>query len=287
MSFEARILDGRNVTDMKIDFTKAVASGNDFVILDNRSDVLGRGINDFGEFAKFVSKRKYSVGADGLLLLEDSDSADFKMRIFNPDGSEVTMCGNGSRCSALYAFSGAWCGPSMKIETGAGILEAHVEGDSVRVKMTPPKNISLNRAIGVGKTMMTVHAADTGVPHVVHFVEDIEEYPVKEMGARIRYHKLFEPDGTNADFVEPVDKSAVSVRTYERGVEDETFACGTGAVASAIISHLVNGTESPTNVITKNREILKIYFKKDHNAFRDVYLEGKARITFQGGIDYV
>lgn len=272
---------------MRIDFTKAVASGNDFIILDNRKNRLGDRIPDFSDFAKFACRRKYSVGADGLLVLENSKKVDFKMRIFNPDGSEVTMCGNGIRCSAVYAYEKKWCGSSMKIETGSGMLEAGVSGESVKIKMTSPGNIKLDQNIGAGKTIMNIHTVNTGVPHAVHFVEDIENYPVKEMGAKVRYHKLFEPEGTNADFVKTSDKSTIFVRTYERGVEDETLACGTGVVASAIISHLVNGTKNPTNAVTKSKEVLRVYFKKEHNQFRDVYFEGKAGIVFEGGINYV
>ena len=244
---------------MNVDFVKTVASGNDFLILDNREKKLASKIGDFSDFARRSCRRKYSIGADGFLVLENSESADFKMRIFNPDGSEVTMCGNGIRCSALYAYEKKWCKASMKIETKAGTLEAEVKKGLIRIKMTPPQNVKLDQNIGAGKTIMNVHTLDTGVPHAVHFVKDIENYPVKKMGSKIRYHKLFEPEGTNADFVEPSnDNSTILVRTYERGVEDETLACGTGVVASAIISHLVNGTREPVKVVTKSKEILNV-----------------------------
>ena len=272
---------------MHISFTKVQASGNDFIILDNRDNALGEKITDFANFAKHICKRKYSVGADGLLVLEDSKLADFKMRIFNPDGSEVGMCGNGVRSSAVYASLKKWQDSPMKIETGAGILEAEVKDELVKIKMTPPKDVKLGLNVGIGKTIMNVHTVNTGVPHAVHFVEDIKSYPVKKVGSKIRHHKLFEPEGTNADFVEIPDKSTIIVRTYERGVEDETLACGTGVVASAIISHLVNGVEEPVRAITKSKEVLKIYFRKEHKCFFDVYLEGKAHIIFNGGLNYV
>ena len=272
---------------MKISFTKAVASGNDFIIVDNREKRLRDRISDLGDFARFSSRRKYSVGADGLLVLEDSKKVDFKMRIFNPDGSEVTMCANGARVSALYAYQKKWCGSSVKIETGAGIIEAEIKDGSIRIKMTPPRDIKLEQNIGIGKTIMNIHTVNTGVPHVIHFVENIENYSVKEMGKKIRYHRLFEPEGTNANFVKPIDKSTISVRTYERGVEDETYSCGTGVVASAIISHLVNGVEQPVNAITRSKDVLKVYFRKELNRFHDVYLEGEAHIVFEGGINYV
>ena len=272
---------------MIVEFTKAQASGNDFIILDNRDDRLKSKISDFSDFTKVVTKRRYSVGADGVLVLEGSKVGDFKMRIFNPDGSEVTMCANGIRCSAVYAFNKKWCKSSMKIETNAGILEAEVKDETVRIKMTPPKGIKLDQNIGVGKAITNLNSIDTGVPHIIHFVEGIERYPVKDMGSKIRYHKLFEPEGTNADFVEVCDKSTILVRTYERGVEDETFACGTGVVASAIISHLAKGVEAPVDVITRSGEILKVYFKKEHNRFSEIYLEGKVHIILEGGLNYV
>jgi len=175
----------------------------------------------------------------------------------------------------------------MKIETAAGVLEASVNGEAVRVKMTLPNNIKLDRNIGVGKTIMNVHALDTGVPHAVHFVDKVEKYPVTKFGGGIRYHKMFEPEGTNANFVEISGKSAIKVRTYERGVEDETLACGTGAVASAIVSHLVNGVKAPVSVTTKSGDVLTVHFRKDGDSFDDVYLEGKARIVFNGEVDYV
>ncbi|MCQ9207142.1 MAG: diaminopimelate epimerase [Omnitrophica bacterium] len=272
---------------MKIEFAKVQATGNDFIVVDNRGNRLGNKISDFGDFAKVSCRRKYSVGADGVLVLEDSKIADFKMRIINPDGSEVSMCGNGIRASAAFCYAKKWCGTSMKIETARGTLAAEIKGDSVKIKMTPPKNIRLERNVGLGNTIMDLHTLDTGVPHAVHFVEKIKGYPVKEMGAKLRYHKAFQPEGINADFVEAVDKSTISVRTYERGVEDETLACGTGAVASAIISCLVRGIGQPVSVVTAGGEVLKIYFEKEHNNFHDVYLEGKANISFEGGLDYV
>ena len=134
---------------------------------------------------------------------------------------------------------------------------------------------------------MNLHIIDTGVPHAVHFVENIAAYPVREMGQKVRCHKVFEPDGTNVDFVEIRDKSTIAVRTYERGVEDETLACGTGVVASCIISNLVHNVSQPVNALTQSKEVLKVYFKKDKNVFKDVYLEGKASIVFEGGLGYV
>jgi len=272
---------------MNINFAKAVASGNDFVIVSNMDGKLKEKIIDFSDFARSICKRKYSVGADGVLVLEKSKTANFKMRIFNPDGSEVDMCGNGIRCSAFYAHTKRVSSSPMTIETKAGKLNVEADRNMIKIKMTPPKDIKLNQNIGTGKEIVSIHTINTGVPHVVHFVDNIARYPVKEMGSKIRYHKLFEPDGTNADFVEVIDRSTLIVRTYERGVEDETLACGTGVVASSIISHLIKETKEPITVITKSKESLRVNFKRERNNFSDVYLEGKADIVFEGGINYV
>lgn len=266
-----------------IKFTKSVATGNDFVVIDNRKSVIKGALP---AIAKKLCNRFYGVGADGLLLVEKSDSADFKMRIFNSDGSEAQMCGNGSRCIALYAHVKGIAPADMKIETLAGILSANVHGDNVRVKLTDPKDIQWNLCLMIHECPYKVNVANTGVPHVVHFVNDIESVEVKKLGPKMRYHEEFSPHGANVDFVKIVDKdkNKIAVRTYERGVEDETLACGTGAVASAIISAEAEKLTSPVTVETRSGEILKVYFKYQDGNFKDVYLEGKARLVYEGDI---
>lgn len=268
----------------QIRFTKAVASGNDFIIIDNRDNKFS---DDFSSIAKTLCKRKLSVGSDGLLILEDSKNADLKMRIFNPDGSEVTMCGNGARCTALFAYLNKWCSDNLKIQTEAGILEATVHNEKIRLRMTDPNHIRLDNDLGLGNTIFKAHFIDTGVPHVVHFLQDdvnIEGYPVREMGQKVRYHKLFEPEGTNANFAKVLSENKIRLRTYERGVEDETLACGTGAVASAIVSYLVNGTRQPVEVLTTSGDILNIYFSANNKKIHNVYLEGSAKIVYEGEV---
>ncbi len=270
-----------------IKFTKAVATGNDFIIVDNRDLKLK---NDLGQLAKKLCDRFYGVGADGLLLVEASSSADFKMRIFNSDGSEAEMCGNGSRCAALYAHAKRIAlGQDMKIETMAGILNASVQGENVRVKLTDPKDIQWNLCLMIHECPYKVNLANTGVPHVIHFVDDLEAVEVKNLGPKMRYHKDFSPQGANVDFVKVTDKnnSRIAVRTYERGVEDETLACGTGAVASAIISAEAEKLVSPISVETKSGEVLKVYFESQEGNFKNVYLEGKTRLVYEGEIENV
>jgi len=266
-----------------IKFTKSVATGNDFIIIDNREYILK---GDPAGIAKKLCDRRYGIGADGLLLVEKSSSADFKMRIFNSDGSEAEMCGNGSRCVALYAHAKKIAPANMKIETMAGILNANVRGEHVKVKLTDPKDIQWNLCLMIHECPYKVNFANTGVPHVIHFVDDLEAVEVKKLGLKMRYHEEFSPHGANVDFVKITDKNKneIAVRTYERGVEDETLACGTGAVASAIISAEAEKLVSPVTVETRSGEILKVYFEFQEGSFKNVYLEGKARLVYEGSI---
>ncbi len=258
----------------KINFTKMVASGNDFVVIENSHK---SGAISHNSLAKKICDRKYGVGADGLLVLEKSKIADLRMRIFKPDGSEAQMCGNGARCSVLYVGR-----RGAKLETKAGIIESGLKGDNVKIKLTDPAHIKLDIPIKVNKRNLRANFIDTGVPHAVIFVEGLDEVHVSEIGRAIRNHKEFSPRGTNVDFVETLGKDLIAIRTYERGVEDETLACGTGSVASALIFVLKTDTGNKINVCTKSREILKVYFKKVNNRFKNVWLEGKARIVYKG-----
>jgi diaminopimelate epimerase len=259
-------------------FTKAVAAGNDLIIIDHRSG----GDGNLSALAKRLCNRKRAIGADGLLVIEPSKRCDFKMRIFNSDGSEAEMCGNGSRCIALYAVTRKITKPEMTIETLAGSLDASVKGGVVKVKLTDPKDIKWNLCLMINKCPYKVSFADTGVPHTVHFTDNLENIDVKNLGSHIRHHGEFSPEGTNADFVKIIDKRTIRIRTYERGVEDETLACGTGAVASAIISAEAEKMDSPVTVQTESGEEVKVYFKMVDGNFKDVYLEGKAQLVYEG-----
>lgn len=258
-----------------INFTKMVASGNDFVIIENPK-------SDPSTLAKEICDRRYGVGADGLLILERSKVADFKMRIFNPDGSEAEMCGNGARCVALYAKENKMAGHKMRIDTIAGIIEAEVSNDKIKLKMFDPRDIKPYLNIQVDSKNYKVSFVDTGVPHAVMFVEHLDSWDVKRIGRAIRYHKSFAPKGTNVNFVEVQKENFVKVRTYERGVEDETLACGTGVVASAVISAISKRFKGPITCLTKSGEKLKVYFKRNEDNFTAVYLEGRARAVFCG-----
>lgn len=266
-----------------LSFTKAAASGNDFIIIDNKSGELDARELDHGQMARELCPRRVSVGADGILVLEGSEKADFRMRIINPDGSEVDMCGNGARCSALYGAACGW-GGSLKIETKAGVIDAGVSGNSVKLKMSDPRDVKMDINLGVGQNMMAVHYINTGVPHVVHLVDDLEAYSVKEVGRMIREHSLFAPEGANADFIGDVGGDSAAVRTYERGVEDETLACGTGMVASAVVLGLLGYASSPVKILSRSGETVTVHFNISGRRISDVYLEGTANIIYEGRI---
>lgn len=265
---------------IKIEFVKMVASGNDFVVIDNRkTKIPGPGIH---AFVKKICDRNYGVGADGILLIEPSKKADFRMRIINSDGSEAEMCGNGARCAALFAKGYKIAGKEMNFETLAGIIEAGVNGDIVRLKMTDPSDLRREVRLLIENEDYRAHFVNTGVPHTVIYVENLDSWDVKRLGREIRHHKTFAPKGTNVDFVEVQKGNLIRVRTYERGVEDETLACGTGVVAAAIISAAMKDFKSPVVCLTKGGDKLKIYFKKSGDDFTDVYLEGGAKVVFYG-----
>lgn len=272
-----------------IDFVKMVASGNDFVVVDNTSGNLNLAWQDF---AKKACDRRYGIGADGVLLLVLSKKADIRMRIFNPDGSEADMCGNGARCCARYFdfYLAAIKAKPVRIETKAGILDASVSDDKVRLRMSDPRDVKLNLKINLHNSDFTVHHINTGVPHTIVFVKDFDKTDVAGFGSQIRYHKEFSPSGTNADFVKVQGKNSIAIRTYERGVEAETLACGTGCVASAIIYVLeVDGQKSgfyKVDVLTKSGEVLKISFDKKAQNFSNVFLEGSAKIVYSGRFGY-
>ena len=271
----------------EVNFIKAVASGNDFIIIDKSKLEQRQAKSTIVKLAKQLCQRKISVGADGLLVIEPSKRADFKMRIFNPDGTEVDMCGNGSRCVALYAYRNKIIyGKKMIIETGAGDLEAQVKTGQVKVKMPSPKNLRLKFDLDISGQTQNLNYINTGVPHVVCFAQRLNNFDLLKTGKAIRYHSEFQPHGTNADFVEILDKADIRVRTYERGVEQETLACGTGAVAAAVITTYQMQQQPQGSykikVRTKSGEILTVYFNITKDIIDKVYLEGKAEIVYRG-----
>ena len=264
----------------RIYFYKISGSGNDFVIIDNRDRQMDK--QRLPEFAANVCQRKISVGADGLILIEKSDVADFKWNFYNSDGSVAEMCGNGARCAARYAFLNNIAGSDMSFETIAGIVSACVKDDRVKIKMTDPCDFNPSYTIDLQQGPLTISSVNTGVPHVVIMTDDIDHAPVIHTGKEIRFHNHFSPAGTNVNFISLQKRNTLKIRTYERGVEDETLACGTGSVAGAIVSAHHMKLTSPVKVKTKSNEFLTIYFNNINGIFSDIYLEGDARIIYKG-----
>ncbi len=269
-----------------IPFTKMSGTGNDFIIIDHRDPFLMP--VEQAAFAQKVCRRMFSVGADGLILIENSDVADFQWQFYNADGTNAEMCGNGARCAARYAYAKGIASATMSFVTVAGLIRAEVKGDLVKLEMTPPQDTVLNSEFVFGGESRLSHFSNTGVPHAVYFVDDNKTTPVKEWGHEIRFHDQYQPAGANVNFAQFTGKSSLVVRTYERGVEDETMACGTGAVASGLIGGLLGLVESPVAVTTSGGDVLTIYFDiqgNDINSISGVFMEGPASFIYEGLLD--
>lgn len=264
----------------KIPFYKMQGSGNDFILIDDRKGIL-KGKNLKG-LARTVCDRHYSVGADGLIVIVPSRKADFKWRFFNADGSEAEMCGNGSRCAARFAFLKKIAKKTMAFETLAGMIRAEMKADTVKVQLTRAGGLRQNIQIPFEGGARTGHYINTGVPHVVYLSGELATEDVESIGRRTRYHDLFKPAGTNVNFIQVLGKHKLSIRTYERGVEGETLACGTGSVAAALVAGSLGMVASPVQVTTRSGEKLTVSFEDAAEGFGTVYLEGKAAVICEG-----
>ena len=267
-----------------IAFEKMSGTGNDFVIIDNRTAGIPRA--EQPDLARKICRRMFSVGADGLIFIEESPAADFGWNFYNADGSVAEMCGNGARCAARFAFRHKIAGKKMTLETLAGIVEAEIceEDEVVRVKMTQPFDFRLDLSLRFDDEERPVAFVNTGVPHAVIFVQE-DDVPVKKWGRKVRFHELFEPEGANANFVKILEDGKLKVRSYERGVEDETMACGTGAVASALFAAMLKGMDSPVEVITSGGDMLTILFDlHDGPVAENVFLQGPTRLICTGNL---
>lgn len=264
----------------KIPFYKMQGNGNDFILIDNRWGVL-QGKNLSG-LAKQVCHRNRSVGADGLIVVVPSKKADFQWRFFNSDGSEAEMCGNGSRCVAWFAYLKKIAKKDMTFETLAGIIHADVKKDKVRVQLTKACGLRTNIMVPLDRVTRTGHFINTGVPHFIYLSDQLDAEDVDGVGRKTRQHEIFKPEGTNVNFMQVDSPHRIRIRTYERGVEGETLACGTGAVAAALIAATLRKASSPMTVITRGGERLVVSFKREGEQFRDLYLEGKVEVVCEG-----
>jgi diaminopimelate epimerase len=263
-------------------FTKMNGAGNDFILIDNRAgDIhLNR-----SQIARLCDRHR-GIGADGILLLENpSNHVDFRMRYFNADGGEAEMCGNGARCFARFANKVAGAQEKISFETPAGVISANLAGDHVTLQMTEPTDLRINMKLPVADKNKTVHFINSGVPHVVIPVARIDDVDVRREGSAIRYHQMFSPNGANVNFIEKREPNKIAVRTYERGVEDETLACGTGVVASALIFAANEKLNGPIRVIARGGDELQVGFEKTDDQFLNVTLTGPAEFVFEGAIE--
>jgi diaminopimelate epimerase len=263
-------------------FTKMNGAGNDFVLIDNRAGEIHLNRSQIVR----ICNRHRGIGADGVLLLEkSSNGADFRMRYFNADGGEAEMCGNGARCFARFANKVAEAQTKISFETPAGVISAELTGDLVRLEMTAPTDLRLNLKLAVADENKIVHFINSGVPHAVIPVSRIDDVDVRREGAAIRYHKIFSPKGANVNFIKTRGDKKIAVRTYERGVEDETLACGTGIVASALIFAATENANSPITVIARGGDELQVGFEETKGQFHNVTLTGPAEFVFEGTIE--
>jgi diaminopimelate epimerase len=265
---------------MELEFWKLTGAGNDFIAVDNRDGL----IPEEGRAVKVADwcRRGMSVGADGVLLVEASSTADFRMRYYNSDGSEGETCGNGARCIARFAFDRSIAPASMRFETMAGTYEGEVGEGEVVVSMTDAHG--LRSAIRIMDDVFEgeVHFVNTGVPHAVVFVDDPLSVDVVRVGRHLRFHPEFAPAGANVNFVRVRDPHNIDIRTYERGVENETLACGTGSIASAIVAARQGISAPPTRLNTASGEFLTVHFEPWPDGARQVRLQGTARTVFRG-----
>jgi diaminopimelate epimerase len=213
------------------------------------------------------------------------------MRYFNADGGEAEMCGNGARCFARFVrpmLANPDDAEVVNFAAAAGIIRAKYLGDDVQISLTAPAAFDLARALALPTGPVLVHSVNTGVPHAVVFVDDVESCPLPELGPQIRYHDAFKPKGTNVNFAQVVGPNRIRVRTYERGVEGETLACGTGVAAAAIVAHFVHGLTAPVSVRVQGGSELAVSWSRptDDGGIEDVTLQGPAVVTFTGEIDY-
>jgi diaminopimelate epimerase len=260
-------------------FFKMAGGGNDFVIIDNRS---GR-IDDAAELTRRICTPHLSVGADGLILIENTGKATFKMRYLNADGSLADFCANGTRCAARFAFVNVIAPKKMTIETGAGVIGAEVsEGGHVTLSLQPPHSFIADRPLRLNDSVIRGSSIMVGVPHYVLFLRDeLWSQDIVPLGRALRSHPDLQPAGANINFVVVRDPHNIEVRTYERGVEAETLSCGSGTVASSVASALFGKTKSPVKVLTRSGITLEVSFLIDGGIARDVQLRGDARVVYR------
>lgn len=260
-------------------FWKMHGAGNDFILIDDR-------VNSFPndkELVRTICSRHTGIGSEGLILIRESSNADFAMRFFNPDGNEADMCGNGGRCIARLAYDLNIAEEFMRFETNAGIISAEIMDSVVKLDMPPPSNLAQNRMLTLDDgTTIAYEFINTGVPHVVIQTHNLEDYPVAEHGIAIVKHHDFSPAETNVNFIEVIDRYSIRIRTFERGVEAETLACGTGITAAAATMALCGLVAPPVTLLSAGGDTLTVDFTVTDNSLENVTLTGPAEYVFCG-----
>ena len=263
-------------------FTKMNGAGNDFVMVDNRAGE----VRLQPEQIVRICDRHSGVGADGILLLEKgANGADFRMRYYNRDGGEAEMCGNGARCFARFANKIAGAPEKISFQTPAGLIRGELHGELVTLQMSEPKDLRLGVELVAKGQKERLHFINSGVPHVVVPVSKVDDVDVRGKGEAIRRHEMFSPAGANVNFIEKGGAQKIIVRTYERGVEDETLACGTGVVAGALIFAATEKVDGPIKVTVRSGSELSVDFKRAGDRFKEVTLTGPAEFAFEGTIE--
>ncbi len=278
----------------KIYFTKMSGAGNDFIVIDEREYP---GISLTPEFISKLCDRRNGIGADGIINIADLSNYDFRMDYYNADGTSKTLCGNGARCAIKYAqFSNRLRNGKASFVANDDIYSGEMlEAEKVKFNLNEPKNIKRNMKVDAAGQNINYHFADTGSPHVIIKIEDIlkepanedtfytniNEVPVFDIGKEIRYHRNFFPAGTNVNFIK-INNGAIEIRTYERGVEDETLACGTGSAASAVVASLFDNVKPPVLLLTRGGDELIVDFNLKNNHIENLSLTGPAKIIYTG-----
>ena len=257
-------------------------AGNDFILLDNREGKITLTPANVAQ----LCDRHRGIGADGVILLvpPKSPQADWAWEFYNSDGSTGEMCGNGARCFARFVKARTGSNNDFAFETEAGVIQANVRNDQITVNLTPPVELRLNQQVALRSGAQPIHSLNTGVPHAVLFVPDADKAMVRELGPEIRRHPHFGPKGTNVNFVQVLGPNRIRVRTFERGVEGETLACGTGVTASALVAASVEHFGSPVKVQVQGGDELEVSFEQANGAFSNVRLSGPADFVFEGKI---
>jgi diaminopimelate epimerase len=268
---------------MKFSFHKMHGAGNDFVLFDDRDGTFPA---TDSEWLAGLAARKTGVGCDGIILVQKSAEADFRMRFFNPDGMEAEMCGNGARCVARLAMEIGAAPAVMTIETASGTIGAEVRANRVLLHMTPPTDWRMDRELLLDGQTIAYNYVNTGVPHVVVKTDNLDECDVATLGAGIRYHDGFFPAGANADFIIVTGPRSLRIRTYERGVEAETLACGTGIVAAALVAGRLGNVTPPVSVTAAAGDVLEVDYRLDGGVATGVSLLGPAAHVFEGVLQY-